>query len=372
VRCVVVDRTARRAELRDLPPPRETARHEARLRPVAVGICGTDHEILGFTHGAPPAGRDWWILGHEALLEVVEPPRDGAGAAALAAGALAVPMVRRPCRSQACWPCRNGRQDFCESGEFTERGIRGANGFLAEEIVDDERYLVPVPGALRGVAVLTEPLTIAEKALAQAALFQQRLPRSPAAPGPGRRAFVIGAGAIGLLGALALRALGCEVVVYSRGSADGPRARWATALGCRYVSARDADPAALVRLAGEADLVFEATGAAPLAFEVLERALGTNGVFVFTGIPGRRSPVPAPLARLMRDMVLRNQLVLGTVNASRAHYEAAVRDLARFEADFPGMLARLLAKPVPLERWREAVEWSPDEVKHVVEPEAAR
>jgi threonine dehydrogenase-like Zn-dependent dehydrogenase len=177
---------------------------------------------------------------------------------------------------------------------------------------------------------------------------------------------VLGAGAVGLLGAMKLRAAGFAVTVYSRGPSAGVRARWVANLGAQYVSSADADAEALVRLTGEADFVYEATGAARLAFEILERCLATNGVFVFTGIPGRRSTTELPVARLMRDLVLRNQLVIGTVNAARSHYERAVRDLALFEDRFPGMLARLLSRRFPLERWNDAVEWSRDDAKHVV------
>jgi threonine dehydrogenase-like Zn-dependent dehydrogenase len=342
-----------------------------RLRTLEVGVCGTDREILAFTHGTPPAGSDFLVIGHEALLQVVEPAQSSESREPLRAGELAVPMVRRPCMRPECRPCRSGRADFCRSGEYRERGITRAHGFLAEESVEEERWLVPVPAALAHVAVLTEPLSIAEKALDQAAAVQARLPWG--CPEPGRcLALVLGAGAIGLLGALKLRTQGFAVVVYSRGPADGTRARWVRELGARYVSAEEMDADALAASCGEADLVYEATGAAPLAFAVLERSLATNGVFLFTGIPGRRSPAELPVSRLMSDFVLRNQVVLGSVNAARRHYEGAVRDLAVFEARFPGLLPRLLARRVALEHWREAFAWSPEDVKNVVQVAEAR
>jgi threonine dehydrogenase-like Zn-dependent dehydrogenase len=366
VKCVVVEPGARRAALRECDPPQIAKPQDVRLRGVEVGICGTDQEILSFTHGSPPPGRDRWILGHEALLRVVEPAPETDGRPRLGEGDLVVPMVRRPCHRPDCRPCRRGRQDFCRTGEFRERGITRADGFMAQETVEEERYLVPVPARLRAVAVLTEPLSIAEKALDQTAALQHRMPWGCVDPAQGCHALVLGAGAVGLLGALKLRAQGFTVTVYSRGPADGRRAQWVHDLGGGYVSAEDADSEALLRLVGEADLIYEATGAAELAFEVLERLLATNGVFVFTGIPGRRAVVELPVSQLMRDLVLRNQLVVGTVNAARRHYEDAIRDLSLFETRFPKLLERLVTRRVPLERWQEAMRWSREDVKRVV------
>ncbi len=69
--------------------------------------------------------------------------------------------------SWTSFACRSDRQDFCFTGDFRERGIGGAHGFMTELVVEEERYLNPVPEALREVAILVEPLTIAEKALIQ-------------------------------------------------------------------------------------------------------------------------------------------------------------------------------------------------------------
>src|SRR5262245_52741494 len=312
MKAVVVYPRARRALLDDCPPPRRTRPQQVRLRMLDVGICGTDREILAWKHGRPPRERDHWILGHEALLQVVEPAQERDRRPPLGEGALAVPMVRRPCDRRDCRPCRRGRQDFCRSGEFRERGITRADGFLAEEIVEDERYLIPVPAGLRQVAVLTEPLSIAEKALDQATTVQQRLPWGCSTAVLGRcHALVVGSGAVGLLGALKLRSQGYAVTVYSRGPSDGERARWVRDLGARYVSTEETDGEAVETLIGEADLVYEATGGEQLAFEVLERALATNGVFVFTAMRGRRTHLPPSL---VRDLVLRNQVVIGAMN----------------------------------------------------------
>ncbi len=138
-----------------------------------VGICGTDKEICRFEYGTPPEGSDYLIIGHESLGEVVEV---GPAVEYLKAGDLVVTMVRRPCTHPECRPCRTGHQDFCSTGDFTERGIKGRHGFMAEYVVDEAEYMHVVLPACREVAVLVEPLTIATKALTQALKVLQRLP----------------------------------------------------------------------------------------------------------------------------------------------------------------------------------------------------
>ena len=138
------------------PAPVVSAPTDVKIRILDVGICGTDREICGFDYGTPPAGCDHLVIGHEALGEVVEV---GVAVTRLKPGALVVPMVRRPCDHGDCLACREGRQDFCYTGDFTERGINGRHGFMTELVVDDERYMNVVPQELRDVAVLVEPLT---------------------------------------------------------------------------------------------------------------------------------------------------------------------------------------------------------------------
>ena len=153
-------------------------------------------------------------------------------------GDLAVPMVRQPCPHPECVACRAGRQDFCYTGDFRERGIKQLHGFMTEFVVDDEKHLNPVPRELREVAVLVEPLTIAEKALApdphhSAATALER--------GSNRRAaaaVVLGAGPVGLLGAMALVNAGFETYIYSREEPGDPRAGVAAAIGASYVSSQ--------------------------------------------------------------------------------------------------------------------------------------
>ena len=172
---------------------------------VRVGICGTDREIGEGVFGSVPEGDDYLIIGHECLGRVVEV---GPGVAnTLAAGTFVVPTVRRA--GDSPWD-RIGMYDFTTDPPI-ECGINRRHGFLTESFVEDAAFLIPIPDALGSVGVLLEPMSIAEKGLAQADEVQHRLRIWQP-----NRAAVIGAGTIGLLVALSLRLRGVEVTVLSR------------------------------------------------------------------------------------------------------------------------------------------------------------
>jgi threonine dehydrogenase-like Zn-dependent dehydrogenase len=229
---------------------------------------------------------------------------------------------------------------------FSERGIKERNGFMTELVVDDERYLNVVPPALREIGVLAEPLTIAEKALRQVDEVQRRLPwvcphelGKPA--GFCHRAVVLGAGPVGLLGAMALAATGYMVTVYSREPAPNAKSELLAQIGVEYVSSQDASPEQLAAMLGNIDLVYEASGASAASFELM-KVLGTNGVFVFTGVPGRKVPISLDADFLMKRMVLNNQVLFGTVNADRGAFESAIQHLAEFDRRWPKQVRALI------------------------------
>lgn len=358
MKAVAIHYPAREVRVIDTPEPKLGSPTQVRVRTREVGICGTDLDILEGHHGAAPKGEDFLILGHECLGEVVEV---GAGVRGLQPGDLVVPRVRRPCPHASCPGCRHGFPDFCVTGDYTERGIQGAHGFAAEFFVEDVAYLHPVPPALRDVAVLTEPLTIAEKALREVERVQGRLPWKPSSPG---RAVVLGAGPVGQLGAMALLRAGFTTTVYSRSPKPNVKAAAAEAVGAPYLSSKEVLPGEMVKRAGPIDVVYEAAGASKAAFAVLE-VLGPNGVFVFTGVPGRKEEQPLETSELMRQVVLNNQVVLGTVNAADCDFDAAIEDLARFRARWPGGLERLISGRHPPEAYPQVVR-EKGGIKHVI------
>ena len=351
MKALAVFPSSREVRLIDQPEPVIAGPTEVKLRILEAGICGTDREITSFHYGTPPVHSPYLVIGHEALGEVIEV---GRGVTGLAPGDLAVSTVRRPCHHDLCGPCRKGRQDFCITGDFTERGIKGAHGYMTEFVVDDQRYIVKVPKELREVAVLLEPLTVGEKAAEQARVLTQRLPGDLKNDPSQLNAVVLGAGPIGLLGAMKLVDGKFNTWVYSLDKADSPNVRIVSAIGARFISSGEHPPADLTKIISNISLVYEATGAAKVSFEVLS-VLGVNGVFIFTGVPGVRAPVGIDAERIMRNLVLNNQVLCGTVNAGRASFEEGVRDLGSFMQRFPAAVRALITDCVPLDNARDAV-----------------
>jgi glucose 1-dehydrogenase len=341
---------------------------DVKLRMLEAGVCGTDKEICAFEYGTPPSGSEQLVIGHESLGEVV---KVGPNVTRVKVGDLVVPMVRRPCPHDYCVACRSDRQDFCFTGDFQERGIKERHGFMAQFVVDDEKYMNPVPKEMRDVAVLVEPLTIAEKGLTQVWQVQQRLPWScPVTPGIAaahcHRAVVLGAGPVGLLGAMALVNNGFDTYVYSREAAPNPKSHLLESIGAHYISSEKFTPEMLPQHIGNIDLVYEATGASNLSFEMM-KCLGTNGIFVFTGVPGRKGPIEVDTDLMMRNLVLKNQVVFGTVNAGRDSFENSIRDLGTFTKRWPDAVKSLITGRFPMDAHGELLHGRSGGIKNVIQ-----
>ena len=368
MKAIAVSPSARSITLENVAEPASRLEPgEVRVRILDVGVCGTDREICCFDYGQPPAGSEHLVIGHESLGEVIEA---APGVTRVKVGDLVVPTVRRPCPHDDCTACESSRQDFCYTGDFVERGIKQAHGYMTELIVDDERYMNVVPRSLRDVGVLVEPLTIAEKALEQIWQVQQRLPWAcPIVPGKSsgncHRAVVLGAGPVGLLGAMALAAADFDTFVYSREPVGSAKSRLVESFGAHYLSAADTAVKDLGRAVGNIDVVYEAAGASSIAFDAMG-VLGTNGIFVFTGVPGRKGPIPVDTDALMRNLVLKNQVVFGTVNAGKSCFESAVRDLAVFNERWPEAVHALITSRQRVEDYRGLLLDKPEGIKNVL------
>jgi threonine dehydrogenase-like Zn-dependent dehydrogenase len=355
-------------KLIEAEPPRQIGTDEVLLRVLDVGLCGTDREICSFEYGTPPSREDHLVIGHEALGEVVEV---GSAVGEFRAGDLAVPTVRRPCPHQACRACRAGHQDYCYTGDFTERGIKEAHGFLTEYVVVRAPNLVPVPVDLSDVGVLTEPLTIAEKAMAQVFWLMQRRPpwldpdTDQTDWGAGLSAVVLGAGPVGVLGAMVAASAGFRTYVYSRELPPSPRIELIEALGVTYVSSQSTTPPELAASIGNIDLIYEAAGHSQFALQVL-KVLGQNGVYILTGVPGLQAFIQADPASLMRRMVLRNQVLLGTVNAGPEAFAAGIRHLQAFKRRWPQPTEALIGGRYPVEQAGELIFARPVGIKTVI------
>lgn len=307
------------ARVVEVPRP-EPGEREVLVKVLEVGICGTDAEINSGLYGEAPPGESLLILGHEVL-------------GRLENGDLVVPMVRRPCRD--CRHCRSGSQDMCDSGAFSERGIKSVHGGLCEYIVEEPSMLITIPPGSRSYAVLLEPMSVVAKGLRQTLAVQQRLEWGP------KRALVLGAGPIGLLATMTLRMLGWEVVTAARGPSACRKARIAGSVGAGYHSVGAVPLLDLARDGECFDFIFEATGSAQAAFDSIH-LLGANGVLCLTSVTGGGQSRSVPIDRINCDLVLGNKLIFGTVNAGRRDFIDGLAYLDRIERAYPGALRSLL------------------------------
>lgn len=308
---------------------------------IAVGVCGTDHEIIERGHGSVPAGSGLLVLGHESLGRVVEAPA-GSG---FAPDDLVVGIVRRP-DPEPCACCADGRWDMCLNGRYRERGIRGMDGYASEYYRLESIYAIPIPALLDHRGVLVEPTSIVTKAWRRVAEFADLNCRELGS------VLITGAGPIGLLAALLGRLRGLDVHVLDRVT-GGPKPELVKGIGASYHSSLKGCPST--------DVVIECTGAAALIPRVIE---GTkhNSIVCLTGVSEHGS-LEVDVGALNRELVLENDVVLGSVNARREDYEQAVMHLV--EAD-PGWLDDVITRRVPIERWREAFERREEDVKTVM------
>lgn len=323
------------ARLVDVPEPPMT-NDQVMVRMIRAGICGTDTEINAGAFGDAPAGCDYLILGHENFGQV---ERTGARTSRFRKGDYVVATVRRPCD---CINCAAGESDMCLKGNFTERGIRREHGFLAEYYADTEEFLIAIPPHLREVGVLLEPYSIIAKALWQGWKIQERMVWQP------KTALVTGAGTIGLLAALALRARGLEVVICARSKPGTLSSRLAPEAGVTYVSLQDTPLNEIPRLLGSrVDVIFEATGHGPTALKALD-LITTNGIVLWNSVTTLSHPTSVDADKLNMRFVLGNLLAVGVVNANRKYFEMGVRDFEAYQERFPGILERMLTHRVPL------------------------
>ena len=327
MRAVTLDYPSRRLQQREVPDPAITSPTQVLFRILEIGVCGTDRELANFRFGAPPNGEQFLILGHEALGEVIA---TGSAVTTFKPGDLVVPTVRRAC-APVCVSCHRNRRDLCVTGNYTERGIVQAQGYFADFAVDEAADLVAIPPGLIEFGVLIEPLSVVEKAVQTALRFHE--------PGASS-AIVQGAGTVGLLAALALQIRGIDVTVVSIEPETSVRAALIKQAGIQYSSSQTAV---------KADIVIEATGHPAAALEAI-RMLAPLGTMIALGAcvaEGRIS---------FLDLIIHNQTIAGSVNASPESFAQAVQDLQLF----PGETLRGMIHRVPFQDFEKSILGPPD------------
>lgn len=315
---------------------------------LAVGVCGTDREIAAAEYGTAPPGEQRLVLGHESLGRV----RQSAGS--FGTGDLVVGVVRRP-DPVPCGACAHGEFDMCRNGRYTERGIKGLHGFASQQWVVEADYAVPIPAALERVGVLLEPTTVVAKAWEQVDRIGSRAWYEP------ERVLVTGAGPIGLLAAMIGVQRGLDVHVLDRVT-DGPKPTLVADLGATY----HATSVSEVAQSFTPDVVIEATGASAVVIDAIA-ATGSYGITCLTGVSSAGRRVQVDVGAANREIVLENDVVVGSVNANLSHYRSGVDALSRADLAW---LERLITRRVPLERATEAFEPHDGDVKVVIDLQA--
>jgi threonine dehydrogenase-like Zn-dependent dehydrogenase len=311
-----------------------------------MGVCGTDVEIVKDGYGTPPPGATTLVLGHESLGRVREAPA-GSG---FKAGDLVAGVVRRP---DGCPACADDQWDMCLTGGYVERGIKAADGYGATSWRADPRFMIKLDPELGDLGVLLEPTSVVAKAWDQVDRIGSRAYWAP------KTALVTGAGPIGLLAAMLGVQRGLEVTVVDLAT-DGPKPTLVADLGATYSSKK------VPELALRPDVIIECTGVGQLVWDCLEHT-GPNAVVALAGISASRAEMQTPFTALNKELVLTNEVVFGSVNAGRRHYEQAA---AALDAADKAWLQRLITRRIPLDRWAEALTKTDDDVKVVIDLQA--
>jgi glucose 1-dehydrogenase len=325
------------AELSELPDP-EPREGELLVEPLYLGVCGTDREIREGAHGEPPPGHERLVLGHELLGRV----RD--------TGELVAGIVRRP-DPVPCVCCAQGEWDMCRNGQYTERGIKALDGYGAELVTLEADFAIPIPAELGTLGVLTEPASILAKAWEQIDRISTRTCSAH------ERALIVGAGPIGLLGALMGAQRELELHVLDRAT-DGLKPEAVLALGGRYHTGDVTDAAEEI----QPDIVVECTGVAELVAGAMQHT-APGAIVCLTGVAPSRT-LSVDVGALNNELVLENDVVFGSVNANRRHFDQAVKSLTDADHDW---LRRLITRTVPLDCWTQALEKGDDDIKVLVE-----
>lgn len=313
-------------ELLEIPTP-EPGEGEALVRTLRVGVDGTDHEVVGGSHGGFPAGDDYLVLGHEAVGVVEE------SNCRLEEGDVVVPTVRRPPETGTNGYFERGEADMAPPDATLERGIDGAHGFMSEYFVDHEQELIPVPARLAEWGFLIEPISITEKALELARATRSTFTWEPHA------ALVLGNGSLGLL-TVAMLVEDMRVYCLGRRDRPDPTIDVIERLGATYVDSRETPVEEIAETYEPVDLVYEATGYAKHAVTSVD-ALAPNGVAALLGLPESWS-FEIDGGRFHKEVVMTNKAIVGSVNSAPRHFEAAVETLA----SLPGWLFEELVTTV--------------------------
>lgn len=329
--------------LEDVPEP-DANNGSILVEAIAAGVCGTDVEIADGKYGWAPPGKKRLVLGHESLGRVLDPGPAGG----LKKGDLVVGIVRRP-DPVPCPNCAVGEWDMCRNGLYTERGIKQIDGFMSQRWRIEPEYAVKVDPSLGILGVLLEPTTVVAKAWEHVLAVGRRAFWEP------KSVLITGAGPIGLLGALLGKQLGLEVHVLAR-TKTGIKPELVRALGATYHSCSVAE------IDFEPDVIMECTGVGQVIGESVLK-IAASGVVCLTGV-GHGGKLPTvPTATVASSAVLKNNVMIGSVNANKRHWFKAAEALACADRSW---LGRLITRRVRPDDFAQALDRNPEDIKAVI------
>jgi len=298
---------------------------QALLRVREIGVCGTDMDLNQGFYGEAPPGSSYLVTGHESLSTVENIPN-----------------------------CQHGESDMCLTGNYREHGIKRLHGFGSDFAVSHVDFLVKVPSKLADVAVLLEPMSVAEKGIYQAFKIQERMLWKP------KRVLILGAGPVGLLTTYLLRLKGLEVVVTATRVKDSAKARLAERAGAVYVNTMEQPLQSL----GRFDLIMEETGSAQVAMQATSM-LNTNGIMCFLGIYSSTT-APEDIGEFYKDVVLGNKTFFGSVNANTSYFRMGLKDFAEIENRFDNILRDTISARISPDEFQKAYAQNKDNIKTVI------
>lgn len=340
----IIPGKANSARVQDVPEP-STDYGSILVDALELGICGTDFELISAEYGWAPPGSDHLIIGHESLGRVADaPPNSGFKKGDLVAG-----IVRRP-DPVPCLACAAGEWDMCRNGRYTERGIKEVNGFASERWRIEPNFAICLDPSLGDLGVLMEPASVLAKAWDEITRIGERAAWAP------KTVLVTGAGPIGLLGALMGAQRGLEVHVLDRVT-SGPKPELVKQLGGRYHAGE------VSKIGLHPDIILECTGVASVIAETMYQ-LGNYGILCLAGVSSHGQKIDLDLGDINRSMVLDNQVIFGTVNANRNHWQSAAKSLLKADRSW---LARLISRKEKFSNWEKALQRHPDDIKVVID-----
>jgi len=318
---------------------------KVKIRTLFNGICGTDREIVNgkLTISNLSDRKNYLVLGHEAI-GIVEEPCCG-----FSKGELVMPLNRRGCGK--CLNCLAGRPDFCETGEFTEAGIQGIDGFMREYWYDDPKYLVRIPRELEDIGILAQPLADIEKSVEEILNIQKRIPVWTCDDGTlnCRKVLIVGTGPIGILFTLLFRTYGLEVWMANRREPNQTEQTILEETKTNYFNSSNGYD----NLKEKFDVIIDTTGSNTGLINNLLPHLNRNAVLGLFGFPTSGSF--STDFKSIQEIIHANKLIVGLVNGQKPHFQQAVVHLASWKTLYPKVSKILITKTVSVNNEEEVL-----------------